>query len=90
MWADLRDGIFPGPFPFDFNRLLAGEKTIVMSLAHGNEFPATIAMPADGRLRADALITDCIPLSSGCEYIRDFENRGAANVKTLLEPGSRA
>jgi (R,R)-butanediol dehydrogenase/meso-butanediol dehydrogenase/diacetyl reductase len=82
-------GIFPGPFPFDFNQLLAGEKTIVMSLAYGNEFPATIAMLADKRLRADTLITDCVPLSSGCEYIRDFETRGAANIKTLLEIDSQ-
>jgi (R,R)-butanediol dehydrogenase / meso-butanediol dehydrogenase / diacetyl reductase len=82
-------GIFPGAFPFDFNQLLAGEKTIVMSLAYGNEFPATIAMLGDGRLRADALITDCIPLASGCEYIRDFEGRGGANIKTLLEVDSQ-
>ena len=83
-------GIFLGPFAFDFNQLLAGEKTIVRSLAYGNEFPATIAMLAEGRLRADALITNCIPLSAGCEYIRDFETRGAANLKTVLEVASRA
>jgi threonine dehydrogenase-like Zn-dependent dehydrogenase len=52
-------------------------------------FPATIAMLAEGRLRADALITNCIPLSAGCEYIRDFETRGAANLKTFLEVDSR-
>jgi threonine dehydrogenase-like Zn-dependent dehydrogenase len=46
-------------------------------------FPATIAMLADGRLRA------CIPLSAGCEYIQDFETRGAANLKTFLEVDSR-
>jgi threonine dehydrogenase-like Zn-dependent dehydrogenase len=56
-----------------------------MSLAYGNEFPATIAMLAERRLRADALITNCIPLSAGWEYIRDFETRGAANRKTFLE-----
>lgn len=82
-------GIFPGPLSFDFNQLLAGEKSIVMSLAYGNEFPATIAMIADGRLRADVLITDCIPLSSGCEYIRDFESRGTGQIKTLLEVDSK-
>ena len=65
--------------------MLGGEKSIVTSLAYGTEYPATIAMLADGRLRADALITNCIPLSQGCEHIREFESRGATNIKTLLE-----
>ena len=46
---------------------------------------STIAMLADGRLRAEPLITNCVPLSQGCAHIREFENRGATNVKTLLE-----
>lgn len=78
-------GIFPGAFLFDFNKVLGGEKSIVTSLAYGTEFPATIAMLADGRLRAEPLITNCVPLSQGCEQIREFENRGATNIKTLLE-----
>jgi len=47
-------------------------------------------MLAERRLRADALITNCIPLSAGWEYIRDFETRGAANRKTFLEVDFRA
>jgi (R,R)-butanediol dehydrogenase / meso-butanediol dehydrogenase / diacetyl reductase len=78
-------GIYPGPFPFDFNKVLSGEKSIVSSLAYGMEYPATIAMLADGRLRAEPLITNCVPLSEGCEHIREFESRGATNIKTLLE-----
>jgi len=78
-------GIYPGAFLFDFNRVLGGEKSIVTSLAYGTEYPATIAMLADGRLRAEPLITNCVPLSQGCAHIREFENRGATNVKTLLE-----
>jgi (R,R)-butanediol dehydrogenase/meso-butanediol dehydrogenase/diacetyl reductase len=78
-------GIYSGAFLFDFNKVLGGEKSIVTSLAYGTEYPATIAMLADGRLRADALITNCIPLSQGCEHIREFESRGVTNIKTLLE-----
>ncbi len=78
-------GIYPGPFPLDFNKVLGGEKSIVSSLAYGTEYPATIAMLADGRLRAAPLITNCVPLSQGCEHIRDFEARGATDIKTLLE-----
>jgi (R,R)-butanediol dehydrogenase/meso-butanediol dehydrogenase/diacetyl reductase len=78
-------GIYPGAFPFDFNRLLGGEKTIVTSLAYGTEYPAAIAMLADGRLQAQPMITNCVPLSQGCDQIREFEKRGATNIKTLLE-----
>jgi (R,R)-butanediol dehydrogenase / meso-butanediol dehydrogenase / diacetyl reductase len=78
-------GIYPGPFPFDFNKVLGGEKSIVSSLAYGTEYPATIAMLADGRLLAEPMITHCVPLSQGCDHIREFERRGATNIKTLLE-----
>jgi (R,R)-butanediol dehydrogenase/meso-butanediol dehydrogenase/diacetyl reductase len=88
--ADLRDGHLSRPICVRLQPTPGRRKTIVMSLAYGNEFPAIIAMLADGRLRADALITNCIPLSAGCEYIRDFETRGAANLKTFLEVDSRA
>jgi (R,R)-butanediol dehydrogenase/meso-butanediol dehydrogenase/diacetyl reductase len=83
-------GIYPGPLSFDFNTILGGEKSIVPSLAYGTEFPTAIAMLADGRLRAGPLITNCVPLADGCEHIRDFESRGADNIKTLLEVDSRA
>ena len=83
-------GIYPGPFSFDFNQLLGGEKSIIPSLAYGTEYPTTIAMLADGRLRAEPLITACVPFSQGCEHIREFEQRGAANIKTLLEIDSAA
>ncbi len=82
-------GIYPGPFSFNFNQALGGEKSIIPSLAYGSEFPTTIAMLADGRLRAEPLITNCVPLAEGCAHIRDFESRGADNIKTLLNIDSK-
>jgi len=82
-------GIYPGPFSFDFNKVLGGEKSIVTSLAYGTEFPTTITMLADGRLRAEPLITNCVPLAEGCAHIQEFESRGAESIKTLLEIDSQ-
>jgi (R,R)-butanediol dehydrogenase / meso-butanediol dehydrogenase / diacetyl reductase len=81
-------GIYPGPISMDFNKVLGGEKSMMTSLAYGTEYPVTIAMLADGRLRAEPLITDCVPLAEACERICEFESRGATNIKTLLEISS--
>ena len=44
----------------------------------------------DGRLRADVLIGDCVPLSAGCEYIRDFEGRGVRKNQDPARGRSRS
>lgn len=82
-------GIYPGPFSVDLDKVLGGEKSFVTSLAYGTEYPATIAMLADSRLRAEPLFTACVPVADACEHVREFQSRGATNIKTLLAISSQ-
>jgi (R,R)-butanediol dehydrogenase/meso-butanediol dehydrogenase/diacetyl reductase len=79
-------GIFPAPFEFDFNHLLGQEKRIVTSLAYGGEFAPVIDLLADGRLRAEPLITRTLPLAQAVENgLREYEKVAATNIRTLIE-----
>jgi len=79
-------GIYPGPSRFDFNSLMKGEKTLVTSLAYGDEFPTTIAMLADGRLQAEPLITRTLSWEEALEKgFHQYEAAAASNVRTLVQ-----
>jgi (R,R)-butanediol dehydrogenase/meso-butanediol dehydrogenase/diacetyl reductase len=79
-------GIFPSAFKFNFNHLLAQEKTIVTSLAYGPEFGPVIDMLADSRLRAEPLITRTLPLAQAVEQgLRQYEEFAPTNIRTLIE-----
>ena len=82
-------GIFPGPFEFDLNSLLMREKAIVTSLGYSDEFPAVIAMLADGRLEAEPLISRTVSLAQAVEIgLNRYEDLGVTNIRTLISIGS--
>jgi (R,R)-butanediol dehydrogenase / meso-butanediol dehydrogenase / diacetyl reductase len=78
-------GLFPGPAPFDWNVIVGAEKSIIAALAYGIEYPTTIAMLQDGRLRADEMITGTVPLSEASDHLKNFEAAGRQGIKTLIE-----
>jgi len=79
-------GAFPGPFEFDFPALLASEKSISTCLGYSDEFPLTIAMLGDGRLRADPLITRTLSLPEVVEEgLRRYEEMAATNIRTVFQ-----
>jgi len=82
-------GVFPGPFEFDFNSLMGNEEKVITSRAYADEFPAVITMLSDGRLRADLLITQRLPLSEAMPRgLSQYEASVATNVRTIIEmPG---
>lgn len=83
-------GVFPGPFEFDLNSLMAREQTLVTSRAYADEFPAVIGMLSDGRLESEPLITQRLPLADAMRKgLSQYEARAATNVRTIIEmPGS--
>jgi threonine dehydrogenase-like Zn-dependent dehydrogenase len=79
-------GGFPGPFEFDFPALLAGEKTISTSLGYGDEFPLTIAMLGDGRLKAEPMITLTLNFPEALdEGLRQYEDKAATNIRMVIQ-----
>jgi (R,R)-butanediol dehydrogenase / meso-butanediol dehydrogenase / diacetyl reductase len=79
-------GVFPGPFEFDLNSLMADEKRLVTSRAYGDEFPMVIAMLSDGRLQAELLITQRLPLTDALQKgLTPYEVHAATNVRTVIE-----
>jgi (R,R)-butanediol dehydrogenase / meso-butanediol dehydrogenase / diacetyl reductase len=79
-------GGFPGPFEFDFAALLAGEKTISTHWGYGDEFPLTIAMLGDGRLKAEPMITLTLSFPEALdEGLRQYEDKAATNVRMVIQ-----
>jgi (R,R)-butanediol dehydrogenase / meso-butanediol dehydrogenase / diacetyl reductase len=79
-------GVFPGPFEFNLNSLMADEKRLVTSRAYGDEFPMVIVMLSDGRLQAEPLITQRLPLSEALRKgLSQYEAHAATNVRTVIE-----
>ena len=79
-------GVFPGPFEFDLNSLMATEKRLVTSRAYGDEFPMVIAMLSDGRLQAEPLITQRLPLAEALwKGLTQYETHAATNVRTVIK-----
>lgn len=78
-------GLFPGPAPFDWNAVMGAEKSIIATLAYGNEYATTIALLRDGRLSAGPLITGSVTLAEAAAHLRNFEAAGHQGIKTLIE-----
>ena len=79
-------GVFPGPFEFDLNSLMATEQRLVTSRAYGDEFPMVISMLSDGRLQAEPLITQRLPLNDALRKgLSQYEAHAATNVRTVIE-----
>jgi threonine dehydrogenase-like Zn-dependent dehydrogenase len=65
---------------------MATEKRLITSRAYGNEFPMVIAMLADGRLHAEPLITQRLPLTDALQKgLTQYEVHAATNVRTVIE-----
>jgi len=79
-------GVFPGPFELDLNALMANERQLITSRAYGDEFPSVIAMLSDGRLRAEPLITQRLPLEDALSKgLCVYEANASTNVRTVVE-----
>ncbi|MGH9702297.1 MAG: zinc-binding dehydrogenase [Candidatus Acidiferrales bacterium] len=79
-------GVFPGPFEFDLNSLLGNELQLITSRAYSDEFPVVIAMLADGRLKAEPLITQKLPLSEAMQKgLSQYEANAATQVRTIIQ-----
>lgn len=80
-------GIFEKPGEINYNDLVFEEKEVVGSLAYCGEFDSAIALLADGRIKAEPLITGKIKLvdivENGFEEL--LRNRDS-NIKILVEP----
>lgn len=81
-------GVIPQPIQFDWNAVLAKEKTVTTTNAYNDEFPIVIAMLNDGRLRAEPLITLTLNLSEAGAYLKRFEEYGRENIKMMIDLNS--
>jgi (R,R)-butanediol dehydrogenase / meso-butanediol dehydrogenase / diacetyl reductase len=81
-------GVIPRPIEFNWNDVLAKEKTITTSIAYSDEFPIVIAMLNDGRLKAEPLITQTLSLYESLGTLKRFEELGGTNIKMLMETDS--
>jgi (R,R)-butanediol dehydrogenase/meso-butanediol dehydrogenase/diacetyl reductase len=80
-------GIFEKPGEINYNDLVFEEKEIIGSLAYCGEFDSAIALLADGRIKAEPLITGKIKLDDIVEkgFEELLKNR-ESNIKILVEP----
>lgn len=80
-------GIFEKPGEINYNDLVFQEKEVIGSLAYCGEFDAAIALLADGRIKAEPLITGRIKLDNIVEngFEELLKNRDS-NIKILVEP----
>jgi len=77
--------IYPRAFEFNWNGVLAAEQRVVTSLAYGDEYPSVISMLADGRLKADPLVTEVLPLADARDRLLRFEELGRGGIKAQIE-----
>jgi (R,R)-butanediol dehydrogenase / meso-butanediol dehydrogenase / diacetyl reductase len=79
-------GVFPRAFEFDLNALMDKELKVIMSRAYSTEFPTVIAMLSDGRLAAEPLITQRLPLSEAFRQgLSQYDAAAATNIRTIIE-----
>ena len=80
-------GIFEKPGEINYNDLVFQEKELLGSLAYSGEFDSAIALLADGRIKAEPLITGRIKLDDIVEngFEELLKNRDS-NIKILVEP----
>lgn len=80
--------IWEGAIQYNPNSIVMSEKKIVGSICYCNDFPATIAMMADGRIKADGYITKRIHLDDivkeGFETLTGPDKK--AQVKIIVTP----
>jgi (R,R)-butanediol dehydrogenase/meso-butanediol dehydrogenase/diacetyl reductase len=80
-------GIFEKPGEINYNDLVFQEKEVVGSLAYCGEFDTAIALLADGRLKAEPLITGKIKLNEIIEKgFKELLTNRESNIKILVAP----
>ncbi|GAB4270014.1 MAG: 2,3-butanediol dehydrogenase [Deferrisomatales bacterium] len=80
-------GIFEEPSEYNFLNITATEKKVVGSLAYAGEFDTAIALLADGRIRAEPLVTGRIQLDDIVEKgFEELVHRKEENIKILVTP----
>jgi (R,R)-butanediol dehydrogenase/meso-butanediol dehydrogenase/diacetyl reductase len=79
--------------PVSFNQLVAGLKEVQMRGAifyHPRDFERAIELLAEGKLPADALVTDVVPLDGAKASFAELETPGTGHLKIMLEPSATA
>ena len=80
-------GIFEKPGEVNYNDLVFQEKEVVGSLAYCGEFDTAIALLADGRIKAEPLITGKIKLDEIIEKgFEELLTNRESNIKILVAP----
>ena len=80
-------GIFEKPGEINYNDLVFQEKEVVGSLAYCGEFDTAIALLADGRIKAEPLITGKIKLNEIIEKgFEELLTNRESNIKILVAP----
>ena len=78
-------GVIPHAIEFNWNDVLRDEKAITTTNAYNDEFPIVIAMMNDGRLQAEPLVSQILPLKDAWDNLTRFEEVGRSNIKMLIE-----
>jgi len=79
--------VFEQPSQLHFNRVMFFEKQVVGAIGYSDEFPATIALLADGRLRGEPLISAKIGLRDIVAHgFEALVERKDEHVKILVSP----
>jgi len=80
-------GIFEKAGEINYNDLVFEEKELVGSLAYYGEFETAIALLADGRIKAESLITGKIKLDDIVDKgFEELLTNRESNIKILVEP----
>jgi (R,R)-butanediol dehydrogenase/meso-butanediol dehydrogenase/diacetyl reductase len=79
--------VYDEPSQLHFNRIMFFEKHVVGAIGYSDEFPATIALLNDGRLRGEPLISAKIGLSEViAKGFQALVERKDENIKVLVSP----
>jgi len=79
--------VFENPVSLDMNMLFLGEKRIVFSLGYKDDFPAAMALMADGRIYSEGMITKKIRLSDlVSEGFEELVNNLVKHIKIMVYP----
>lgn len=80
-------GVYERPAQLNFNEIVFKEKQLMGSLAYNGEFAPVIKLLADGRLKAEPMITGKIKLADIVEKgFEELINHKDRNIKIIVSP----
>jgi (R,R)-butanediol dehydrogenase/meso-butanediol dehydrogenase/diacetyl reductase len=80
-------GLVPDPVQLNLLGLLAHEKEIIGSSAYVDEFPESVRLLAEGRVRIEPLVTARVPLEDAVSRgLQALLRREEAHIKILVSP----